>query len=170
MVEEGSVKAWLTVVGTIYAGIASYGSFRSGIDYLAEDSKDFSEYVLKTFKSEAKLPKETYYRTERRLCTPGKIQRLYKAIDSKQGSINKEAIHLKTKQIITELDSPQDRKYFLNEIPQEIIGGFPEPLPKRDNYIQEIYAISRESELRSIKKESKILTELTTPPKLPWLK
>ena len=67
LVEEGSIKGWLKVVGILYAGVAAYGSFRSGIDYLVKDSAGFSGYVIERLHTDTNLPDESFYRTERRI-------------------------------------------------------------------------------------------------------
>ena len=52
-VEEGSFKAWITVLGLIYIGIGQYGSFRGGIDHVVNDARWFSEYVITEFLNES---------------------------------------------------------------------------------------------------------------------
>jgi hypothetical protein len=81
-VEEGSYKAWITVVSAVYIAISGYGSFRSGIDHLVNDARNFSEYVISDFISESKISKEKIVRLERRLGISGKIQRILKRIDN----------------------------------------------------------------------------------------
>ncbi len=43
--EEGSLRATLLVLGTLYIGIGQYGSFRSGIDYMINDAKSLMSLV-----------------------------------------------------------------------------------------------------------------------------
>ena len=48
VLEEGSLKGFTRVMayaGVVYAAIAGYGSFRSGIDYLAKDGKAAAEAI-----------------------------------------------------------------------------------------------------------------------------
>src|SRR5690606_20767277 len=48
VLEEGSLKGFtqvIAVVGVVYAAIAGYGSFRSGIDYLNKDGKAAAEAI-----------------------------------------------------------------------------------------------------------------------------
>ena len=43
--EDGSLKSTIIITGAIYAAISSYGSFRSGVDYLIKDSNSIKELV-----------------------------------------------------------------------------------------------------------------------------
>ncbi len=62
----------MTVAGALYIGIGQYGSFRSGIDYIAKDSKRFSNTVIEQFIATQKIDESVIFRTERRLGIPGK--------------------------------------------------------------------------------------------------
>jgi hypothetical protein len=79
--EEGSLKGWLTVVGSLYLILSNYGSLREGIDYAVKDSKEFSAWVIDQFRSEVPIEPDDLYRTERRLGLPGRIQRLYPMLE-----------------------------------------------------------------------------------------
>ena len=35
---DGSLKAYILVLGTLYIAIGQYGSFRSGLEYLKQDA------------------------------------------------------------------------------------------------------------------------------------
>ncbi len=80
-IEQGSLKGWLTVVGGLSVALGNYGSLREGIDYAVKDSREFSEWIIKQFKSEVAMPPEALYRSERRLGVAGKIQRLYPLLE-----------------------------------------------------------------------------------------
>ena len=80
-IEPGSLKVWLSVVGSLYLGLSNYGSLREGIDYAVKDSRAFSALIIEMFKGEVQMPPNALYRTERRLGLPGKIQRLYPLLE-----------------------------------------------------------------------------------------
>lgn len=82
--EDGSWKAWVTVAGVIYLGIGQYGSFRSGLEYLVKDARNFSQIVVERFIENNNLDDDIIFRSERRLGVPGKINRLFQRIDSVQ--------------------------------------------------------------------------------------
>jgi hypothetical protein len=44
--KEGTLKSYLTIAGMLYAAIAAYGSFRSGVDYLYTDIKRLSDTLV----------------------------------------------------------------------------------------------------------------------------
>lgn len=179
LVEEGSIKGWLKVVGILYAGVAAYGSFRSGIDYLVKDSAGFSGYVIERLHTDTNLPDESFYRTERRLCTPGRIKRLYPKLDElsellqadymDSAKAQYELVQPGITRILEDLDTPEDRKMFLESIPRSVIEQFPQPFPEPKE-IRMSYAIPREDEIWSFSSEKELLEKYQAPPKLPLLK
>lgn len=79
--QDGSWKAWLSVAGVIYLAVGQYGSFRSGIEAIVKDSRQFSNIVVERFIDHKTLNSGEIYRIERRLGVPGKIERLFKRLD-----------------------------------------------------------------------------------------
>lgn len=135
--EDGSWKTWITIAGAIYIGIGQYGSFRSGIEYLTKDSRKFSNTVIEHFVEKQELNQDLIFRTERRLCVPGKIHRLFQRIDNLQhyfpksgreypwGDSNIDRDHLdnELKKIKSEiinifklLDHEKDRSFFVKSL------------------------------------------------------
>ena len=180
LVEEGSIKGWLKVAGILYAGVAAYGSFRSGIDYLVKDGRGFSDYVIERLHTDTNLPDESYYRTERRLGTPGRIKRLYPKLDElselleadymDSAKAQYEVVQPSITRILEDLDAPEDRKMFLETIPRNVIEHLPQPLPEPSEEMRASYAIPREDEIWSLSSEKDLLKKYQTPPKLPLLK
>lgn len=79
-IEQGSLRGWLIAAGVIYAAIAKYGDFRTGVDYLVHDARWFSERVLEDIHGQG-LPDDVFIRTERRLGVPGRLKRVLSRID-----------------------------------------------------------------------------------------
>ncbi len=152
-VEEGSLKVWVLVGGiAIYELVAGYGSFRSGVDYIVSDAKDFSEQVIERFESDQHIPDELMFRTERRLGVPGKIQRFYKFLDKLNSDEvsnrerQEEIDHLQEEfiQIIRLLDHEEDKTRFADEVRHDDVNyvvqnisfppidEHPEPSPEPD--------------------------------------
>lgn len=180
LIEQGSLKGWLQVAGILYAGIAAYGSFRSGIDYLVKDGRGFSDYVIERLHTDTNLPDESFYRTERRLGTPGRIKRLYPKLDELSELLEADYMDSAKKQfevvqpsisrILEDLDAPEDRQMFLETVPRSVIENFPQPLPEPSKEIRVTYVIPREDEIWSLSSEKDLLEKYQTPPKLPLLK
>lgn len=78
--EEGSLKATLLVLGTLYIGIGQYGSFRSGIDYMISDAKLLmhlvTSQIIKNGLNEANI-----IDSKRVKCDPDKIRRVLLSIE-----------------------------------------------------------------------------------------
>ncbi len=128
-VEDGSLKTWITVAGLIYAGVAGYGSFRSGIDYMVKDAKSFSDYVIEEFYQHENTPQHDIIRDERRLGIPGKIQRLFKKSD-KLDNLNNlndrnelvEELRFELTNILDLIDNQEDKELLLENVRDEIVA------------------------------------------------
>ncbi len=124
-IEEGSLKAWIIVGGLLYQGIAGYGSFRAGIDFMVKDAKSFSNYAIEQFYQHEHIPQTDIIRNERRLGIPGKIQRLLKKSDKlnmNQNNRNNLVEELKEEllEILDLLDNENDKDLLLQNVPDEI--------------------------------------------------
>ena len=138
-VEEGSLIVRVLVGGLALANLVTiYGGFRSGIDYVVKDSREFSEAVIEHFKKDEHVTDQAIIRAERRLGVPGKIQRFYKSIDklnSTDVSHNqRDEMIDKLKDefisIIELLEVDKDRELFISELPDSIVAQFPQALPE----------------------------------------
>jgi hypothetical protein len=119
-IEEGSLRVWLTVIGSLYAGISAYGSFRAGIDYMVQDARKFSEYIIERVKGDIDMPPGALFRSERRLGLPGQIQRLYPQLEETVELIEKghdiparqlqDLVRQQIQHIASELDEPEEKK------------------------------------------------------------
>jgi len=149
-IEDGSFKAWLTVVGAlIFMGISNYGSFRSGIDHIINDARAFSEYVISDFLKEGNTPGEKVVRLERRLGVPGKIQRIFKRIDHMQQGegldtneevkAELEAIKKQIIRVLEQIEEEKDRDLFLQSLPNLLREELPPPPPYPDKKTKEVY-------------------------------
>jgi hypothetical protein len=80
-IEEGSAKAWFTVLAGLATAIGAYPTLRTGVIALVKDARDFGEIVSITFIEKSKAKPEQTFRVERRTKTPGKIARVIKQLD-----------------------------------------------------------------------------------------
>jgi hypothetical protein len=80
-IEEGSLRGWVAAAGCIYAAVVSYGEFRTGLDYIVNDSRVFCERALVEV-CKSGVQNDKILRAERRLGVPGKIRRIFSEIDA----------------------------------------------------------------------------------------
>lgn len=138
-VSEGSIKAWVKVGGALYAFLATYGTFRQGIDYLANDARKFSGIVAASARQDLKLQKSEIIRIEHRLGIPGKIQRLVKehALLMKMSHNSEDYNRLKSEftrhlsGVTREIDEPQDIELLIRTFHE----GLPDLSAITDNVI-----------------------------------
>lgn len=80
LLQEGSLKVTLAVVGALYIGIGQYGSFRSGIDYMIKDAKLLKSLIINEIIKNG--VNETDILVNKRLrCDPDRIRRVLLAIN-----------------------------------------------------------------------------------------
>ena len=81
--EEGSLKATLLVLGTLYIAIGQYESFRSGIDYMINDAKSLkdlvSSQIVKSGLNEASIMESKRIHTQPAQPGSGLEQRIFQA-------------------------------------------------------------------------------------------
>ncbi|WP_144934708.1 hypothetical protein [Pseudomonas alabamensis] len=80
--KEGSLKIYLTILGSLYAGISQYPSFRDGIDKLAIDAKRVSEYAISESLFLTKSRHDCVLRTEARTGVCGTLKKIADEMDS----------------------------------------------------------------------------------------
>ena len=137
-VEEGSIKAYVLVAGlSIFEFVSNYGSFRSGIDQIVDDSKSFSEYVINNFMEDENISDDMIIRNERRLGIPGKIQRFLKQAEKLDTELPVqkrndliESLSEELLEILLMIDNHNDREIFKKNSPELIVNTLPLPLPE----------------------------------------
>jgi hypothetical protein len=80
-IEEGSAKAWFTVVAGLATAIGTYPTLRAGVIALVNDAREFGGIINTTFIEKSRAKDEQVFRVERRTKTPGKIARVIKRLD-----------------------------------------------------------------------------------------
>ncbi|MBD8791494.1 hypothetical protein IFR09_18290 [Pseudomonas syringae] len=80
--KEGSLKIYLTILGSLAVGIAQYSDFRDGIDKLASDAKRVSEYAISESLFLTKSRHDCVLRTEARTGVCGTLKKIADEIDS----------------------------------------------------------------------------------------
>jgi hypothetical protein len=93
--EEGSLIVRVTVIGLLtghlaielYGKVADYKGFKESVVELCDDAQEFAVDVCEPFRKEAGATEEQVYRFERRLKTPGKLNRLAKRLQRLENSV-----------------------------------------------------------------------------------
>ena len=124
-VEQGSLKTWIAIIGTLYFAIGEYGSFRSGVDQLIEDSKIVQKVIEVAIKNSG-YQEYLILEDKRGYTTSDKIRRLILRLDRLENSINElssEKIKIEieglinyTRTILNEVDDVRDFNLILREI------------------------------------------------------
>ena len=130
---DGSIKTWIAVLGSIYLAIGQYGSFRSGVDQLIQDSKSIKKYVVISLKKDG-LDNSVIMDQKRVVSTPDKIRRLLLRIDrfekkfpklEEQESKNEfRGIVVAVSRIANEIDIEEDLNMFISSIDERF---YPHP-------------------------------------------
>lgn len=106
--EEGSLRTWVSVAGVLtlsaYGVIADYKGFKESIQEMCKDAREYGLDVCGAFTEAAKANKGQVYRVERRLKTPGKLNRVLKKIEQ----LDKAAESMGTDKLQAQLKDVQD--------------------------------------------------------------
>jgi len=159
--DKGSLKTKIIAWGTVvYLGIANYGSFRAGLREILHDAKSLSELTVNQLKNDPNINDNDFIRFEKRLGIPGRLNDLYKRIDSLQRNANHYSPNelqerlAEVKQDIADIIVILDfatRQQFINELPVNISQNLPEPSPQDVNQWYNRYALKPNDENDYIK-------------------
>lgn len=83
----GSLKTYVTIGGSIYAAIAAYGNFRTGVDYLYTDVKRLADSIVGESLFATKARHENILRTEARTGIVGTLKLLIDEMERLEASI-----------------------------------------------------------------------------------
>ncbi|MBO1109873.1 hypothetical protein J2R62_17025 [Plesiomonas shigelloides] len=126
---EGSVKAILLIVGSIYAAICGYGSFRSGIDYMIKDAKLIKDLFASQLIRKG-IHEEDIIDLRRIHSAPDKIRRVILAIERLESNIGKlspEAVKIELHKIHTSVRNmshaldERDYELFVSSLKEEYV-------------------------------------------------
>ena len=135
--KHGSLKSYLTIAGSIYLAVVSYGSFRKGVDYLYTDIKRLGDCLVSESLFTTRSRPDAIKRTESRTGITGSLKLLVDdltLLESSMGQISTEEaarkidrLRLDSEQLLANVNDENDR----NSIEAEI-DLFADSLP--DNY------------------------------------
>jgi hypothetical protein len=141
--KEGSLKIYGTVVGALYIAISQYGSFRSGVDYLATDTKRLAECIASESLFLTKSRHDKTIRVEARVGIAGSLKNAVDKLDRIRGELADVSLN-QTNRRIAELESdigklmdnlndPSDPPYVAGELCTLITQWLPlHPPPPSD--------------------------------------
>lgn len=159
--EKGSLKTKIITWGTVfYMGIANYGSFRAGLREIVNDVKGVSEVTVEQIKHDPNIDDNNIIRFEKRLGIPGRLNDLYRRVDSlqrnapnySQNELQQRLLDLK--QDIADIAIILDfatRQEFIRELPVNISQNLPEPSPQSVNQLYNRYALKPNDENEYVK-------------------
>lgn len=118
--KDGSLKVYVTVLGSIYAVISAYGSFRSGVDYLSSDIKRLSETVVSECLFQSKCRHDDVIHLEARVGVIGQLKNIsdeIKTINTLIQSKPLDQIILKLDKLATDINRMEKNLHAPNDIP-----------------------------------------------------
>lgn len=160
--DKGSTKTRIIIWGTvvnIYLGIGKYGDFKSGIREIINDVKSFSTYVIDHIDDDPNINQNDILNTQRRTGLPGRINELYKQIESLEQNLNdlsNNEVQIELQEIkgeianISEVLSGQERNSFLQSINNNYKQNLPQPDNRKTTYLYNRYALKPEDDIEII--------------------
>ncbi|MFC1664828.1 hypothetical protein ACFL17_04275 [Pseudomonadota bacterium] len=142
-VEDGTVRVWIGVLGTLFVLITGYGSLRSGVDFIVQDAIKFSERVRADIRRSG-ISDSEILRFERRLGVPGKIQRLFHRLDRldqhghdlSKTEYKREILSVSRSihSILEKVDNQRDRDLLTETLPEKIQSSLSDRLSKDEPF------------------------------------
>lgn len=124
--KDGSLKLYLTIAGALYIAIGQYGSFRDGVNYLAQDTKRLADCMVSESLFLTKSRHNTTIRAEARTGVTGSLKVVVDRLDYIRGEMGHISTPATTRQIadledqinrlIGNLRDPADPPYVADEI------------------------------------------------------
>ena len=156
--KDGSLKVYATVLGSIYAVISAYGSFRSGVDYLSSDIKRLSDTVVSECLFQSKCRHDDVIHLEARVGVIGQLKNItdeIKVINTVMQSKPLDQVIARLDRLESEISRMEKNLHAPNDIPyvrqnllemiEELIPAIPHKVPKHpfSSETREQYLISR---------------------------
>lgn len=160
--EKGSLKSRVVIwTSSIILAISSYGSFRTGIISMYNDSRAFSDKLI-TLAEKSQPLEADILRSERRTGIVGRVEELYRRVDL----LEKQTKELSIIQIEEELGgikqeianiqailNEPDREEFLADLGEKYTEKLPVPDEKRVNYLISRYGLKSDERIDFIDDE-----------------
>jgi len=142
--KEGSLKVYAGIAGAIYVAIGQYADFRSGIDYLANDTKRLAECIVSETLFLSQSRHDNTIRVEARTGVVGSLklivdkiefaQRELPIVDLKATNGRLASAHEDIERLLANLNDPKDVSYVSDQLCsliRTLLPKTPPPNPKR---------------------------------------
>jgi hypothetical protein len=160
--EKGSLKVRIIAWGAaIYVGVAAYGSFRSGIREMVNDSKDFSEFVHERIKDDPNIDENNIIRLQKRTGIPGRLNEIFIQVDSLQRNLNNFTPNQVQQQLnnikqeisnISAILNQNDRAEFLNALPPNFSNNLLQPQEEKFEYLETRYGLKPNEDIEVLER------------------
>jgi hypothetical protein len=131
-IEEGSVKARIAILaGALYIAIGNYGSFRTGVNQIIEDSKLIKSIVLESLIKDGTMRKEDIIVSKKINAVPEALRKLTLKIDRLEKNYYKNDneknrremrnIIMSLDRILTNIENKNDFEFIINGVKSDIL-------------------------------------------------
>lgn len=137
--KDGSLKVYAGIAGAIYIAIGQYGSFRSGVDYLASDTKRLAECIISETLFLSQSRHDNTVRVEARTGVVGSLKSVIDRLELTRDELstvdlsvtNKRlsSAHEDIERLLANLKDPQDVSYVGSELCKFVVELFPVKAP-----------------------------------------
>lgn len=166
-IEEGSIKVRFRWLGNIaFTVFVAYGGLRTTVDYMVKDAQRVTEVIVENLNDSVNIEREKIVRVERRLGTPGRIQRVFKKIDKlkkndglsdSEKSLLIGELHRELLELVDDLDSIEMQMIELEVVKSKL------PLPSGREVPKEFVAM----QMGTIPEDVRIYSSKKDVPRLP---
>ncbi|MGK0254424.1 MAG: hypothetical protein ACI9OE_001925 [Mariniflexile sp.] len=160
--EKGSLKVRIIAWGAaIYVGVAAYGSFRSGIREMVNDSKDFSEFVHERIKDDPNIDENNIIRLQKRTGIPGRLNEIFIQVNSLQRNLNNFTPNQVQQQLnnikqeisnISAILNQNDRAEFFNALPPNFSNNLLQPQEEKFEYLETRYGLKPNEDIEVLER------------------
>lgn len=159
--KEGSLKIYLTILGSLYAGISQYPSFREGVDKLASDAKRVSEYAVSESLFLTKSRHDCVLRTEARTGVCGTLKKIADKMDyirRESGLIDPSKLIARMEELRKDIETfkenlsnPEDKEWVFPQLKEYAAAVIPtHAAPKKDEVVGDLIQTSYIKERRRL--------------------
>jgi hypothetical protein len=177
--KDGSLKVYAGIAGAIYIAIGQYGSFRSGLDYLANDTKRLAECIVSETLFLSQSRHDNTVRVEARIGVVGSLKSVVDKLELTKSELSEielrasnkklEQIHNEIEKLLANLKDPHDVTYVSGQLCEFIKVVLPQAPPpsRRGKYAPELIGAyqERRKALVSLTSDVKEGKKIPLPPK-----
>lgn len=139
--KDGSLKVYGTILGSLYIAVSQYGSFREGIDYLAQDTKRLAECIASESLFLSQSRHQNTLRVEARTGVAGTLKGIIDKIELTSAELAEvdagisakrlTEVSEKLEKLLGHLNDPKDPPFVRDGVCELILKLLPEKLPRK---------------------------------------